>query len=43
MVIARRSQFSIVEHGEWWGEANFRETDLKSMRPGQQTTIEVDM
>ncbi|MAX28930.1 MAG: secretion protein [Thiotrichales bacterium] len=43
MVIARRSQFSIVENSEWWVEANFKETDLKSMRPGQQTTIEVDM
>ncbi len=43
MVIARRSQFSIVEDSEWWIEANFKETDLKSMRPGQQTTIGVDM
>jgi membrane fusion protein (multidrug efflux system) len=43
MVIGRRSQFSIVEDSEWWVEANFKETDLKSMRPGQRTIIEVDM
>jgi len=43
MVIARRPQFSVVEDSEWWIEANFKETDLKSMRPGQSATIEVDM
>ncbi len=43
MVIARRSQFSIVENSEWWIKANFKETDLKSMRPGQDATVEVDM
>ena len=43
MVIAERSQFSIVEDQRWWVEANFKETDLKDMRPGQSATITIDM
>ncbi|HQF30820.1 MAG TPA: HlyD family secretion protein [Hyphomicrobiales bacterium] len=34
--------FALVEDGEWWVEANFKETDLGRIRPGQPATIEVD-
>lgn len=35
--------FSLVEDGEWWVEANFKETDLARIRPGQPVTLTVDM
>ncbi|SEM53515.1 membrane fusion protein, multidrug efflux system [Luteibacter sp. UNCMF331Sha3.1] len=34
--------FSLVSHRDIWIDANFRETDLTHMRPGQPATIEVD-
>lgn len=43
MVIEERPQFSIVEDGHWWVEANFKETDLNSMRPGLPAEITIDM
>jgi membrane fusion protein (multidrug efflux system) len=43
MIIAERSQFSIVEDKHWWVEANFKETDLHRMRPGQSAVISLDM
>ncbi len=43
MIIAERPQFSIVEDGHWWVEANFKETDLHHMRPGDRATITIDM
>lgn len=43
MVHAGRTQFALVEAGEWWIEANFRETDLTRIRPGQPARIEIDM
>ena len=43
MVIAERPQFSIVENAAWWVEANFKETDLNGMRPGQSARIRLDM
>lgn len=43
MVIAERPQFSIVEDSHWWVEANFKETDLSEMRPGQRADITIDM
>lgn len=43
MVIAERPQFSIVEDGLWWVEANFKETDLDRMRPGLPARITIDM
>ena len=33
---------SIVETGNTWVEANFKETDLTKMKPGQSATISVD-
>lgn len=35
--------FGLVEEREWWVEANFKETDLVRIRPGQPATITVDM
>ncbi|MGR8949159.1 MAG: HlyD family secretion protein [Gammaproteobacteria bacterium] len=43
MVIKERPQFSIVEDRQWWVEANFKETDLNYMRPGQRAEITIDM
>jgi len=43
MVIAEKSQFSIVESEDWWVEANFKETDLTYIKVGQSADIEVDM
>lgn len=43
MVIAERPQFSIVQDGQWWVEANFKETELGHMRPGQPARITLDM
>jgi len=43
MVRAARPQFALVEAGEWWIEANFRETDLTRIRPGHPARIRVDM
>ncbi|MGR8918800.1 MAG: HlyD family secretion protein [Gammaproteobacteria bacterium] len=43
MVIAERPQFSIVEDGRWWVEANFKETEMNHMRPGQPARITIDM
>lgn len=35
--------FALVEENSWWIDANFKETDLERMRPGQPATISVDM
>lgn len=40
---AGRPQFALVEAGDWWVEANFRETDLERIRPGHPARIEIDM
>jgi len=43
MVHAGQTVFALVEAADWWIEANFRETDLTRMRPGQPVHIEIDM
>jgi membrane fusion protein, multidrug efflux system len=43
MVIEERPQFSIVEDNDWWVEANFKETLLSNMRPGDPAEITIDM
>ncbi|MEQ8663678.1 MAG: HlyD family secretion protein, partial [Gammaproteobacteria bacterium] len=43
MVITERPQFSIVQDGQWWVEANFKETELNHMRPDQRARITLDM
>jgi membrane fusion protein, multidrug efflux system len=35
--------FSIVEDGDWWVDANFKETDLAHITPGQSVAIAIDM
>ena len=35
--------FALVESRHWWVQANFKETDLGRIRPGQPVTIHVDM
>ena len=35
--------FAVVEEGNWWVDANFKETDLSRIRQGQSATIELDM
>ncbi|MCA0906823.1 HlyD family secretion protein [Ruegeria marisrubri] len=42
-VAANAPQFSIVESSDWWVDANFKETALARIRPGQPVTIRVDM
>lgn len=43
MIIEERPQFSIVEDNAWWVEANFKETLLNNMRPGDVAKITIDM
>lgn len=35
--------FSIIEQKEWWVDANFKETDLRRIRVGQEAVIYVDI
>lgn len=35
--------FAVVEEGNWWVDANFKETDLGRIRTGQPATIRLDM
>jgi membrane fusion protein (multidrug efflux system) len=37
------SPFKLVCDKEWWVDANYKETDLERIRPGQAATIKVDM
>jgi len=35
--------FALVENSAWWVAANFKETDLARIKPGQPATISLDM
>ena len=35
--------FALIEDGRWWVDANFKETDLARIKPGQKATIKLDM
>jgi membrane fusion protein, multidrug efflux system len=35
--------FPIVDSSKWWVDANFKETDLTRIHPGQKATVRVDM
>jgi membrane fusion protein (multidrug efflux system) len=35
--------FALVEDGDWWVDANFKETDLDRIRPGQPVALSIDM
>jgi len=41
-VTASTPLFSLMSTDRVWVEANFKETELTHMRPGQQATIEID-
>jgi membrane fusion protein (multidrug efflux system) len=43
VVQAGTPAFAVVEEGNWWVDANFKETDLGRIRPGQPATIWLDM
>jgi len=43
IVQAGTPAFAIVEDGDWWVDANFKETDLGRIKPGQTATIRLDM
>lgn len=43
VVDAGQTMFSIVEDGNYWVEANFKETQLTHLRPGQPVQIEADI
>ena len=35
--------FTIIGDGEYWVDANFKETELERVQPGQQARVVVDM
>ena len=37
------SLFPFVEVSEWWIEANFKETSIDRIKPGQPVTVKIDM
>jgi membrane fusion protein (multidrug efflux system) len=43
IVQAGTPAFAIVEDGDWWVDANFKETDLGRIKPGQTAAIRLDM
>lgn len=42
-ITAYKDNFAIVENDDWWASANFKETDLERIKPGQKATIRIDM
>lgn len=42
-VTAGETLFALVDTGEWWVDANFKETDLHRIRPGQPVVVTLDM
>jgi membrane fusion protein, multidrug efflux system len=43
VVQAGTPAFAIIEDGQWWVDANFKETDLGRIKAGQKATIRLDM
>jgi membrane fusion protein (multidrug efflux system) len=43
VVQAGTPAFAVIEEGNWWVDANFKETDLGRIKPGQKATIVLDM
>ena len=43
IVQAGTPAFALIEDGHWWVDANFKETDLARIKPGQTATIRLDM
>lgn len=42
-VNANQSYFALIENRDWWAQANFKETDMSRIKPGQTATITIDM
>jgi membrane fusion protein (multidrug efflux system) len=42
-VQAGRQLFPFIESAEWWVQANFKETQIEKIRPGQPATIKIDI
>jgi len=43
MVNADQQVFALVDNQQWWIDANFKETDLKRIRPGELANIKIDI
>jgi membrane fusion protein (multidrug efflux system) len=43
VVQAGHPVFALIEDDTWWVDANFKETDLARIKPGQPATITLDM
>jgi len=43
VVQAGTPAFAVIEDSNWWVDANFKETDLGRIKPGQKATISLDM
>jgi membrane fusion protein (multidrug efflux system) len=43
VVQAGTPAFAVIEDGNWWVDANFKETDLGRIKAGQKATIRLDM
>jgi membrane fusion protein, multidrug efflux system len=43
VVQAGTPSLALIEDGHWWVDANFKETDLGRIKPGQKATITLDM
>lgn len=43
IVQAGTPAFALIEDGNWWVDANFKETDLDRIKPGQKATVQLDM
>jgi len=42
-ITAGRPQFALIEDKNWWINANFKETQLKRIKPGQSAQITLDI
>lgn len=42
-ITASQQIFGIVDTSQWWIDANFKETQIDRIRPGQKVDIELDM
>jgi membrane fusion protein (multidrug efflux system) len=40
---AGMSLFPLIDTSKWWVDANFKETDLERIEPGQKATISIDL
>lgn len=43
IVAANQPLFALISNGEFWVDANFKETELEHIHPGQRAVIYVDM